>query len=132
MTNLSRIASVIALACLPVMALAQGAAFAFGQVQRDRSAPVEVTSDTLSVDQNDNSALFTGSVVIAQGAMRLSAPRVRVVYLPDRSGIESLEATGGVTLTSGETIGGAHGPLDSQKPCLSCQLTGALSAIRCD
>tara|TARA_Y100001933_G_scaffold224416_1_gene236996 strand:+ start:1374 stop:1868 length:495 start_codon:yes stop_codon:yes gene_type:complete len=101
-TNLSRIASVIALACLPVMALAQGAAFAFGQVQRDRSAPVEVTSDTLSVDQNDNSALFTGSVVIAQGAMRLSAPRVRVVYLPDRSGIESLEATGGVTLTSGE------------------------------
>jgi lipopolysaccharide export system protein LptA len=27
---------------------------------------------------------------------------VRVVYLPDRSGIETLEASGGVTLTSGE------------------------------
>jgi DNA-binding winged helix-turn-helix (wHTH) protein len=41
-------------------------------------------------------------VVIARGEMRLAAPRVRVVYLPDRSGIETLEASGGVTLTSGE------------------------------
>jgi lipopolysaccharide export system protein LptA len=33
--------------------------------------------------------------------MRLSAPRVLVVYKEGRSGIERLEATGGVTLVSG-------------------------------
>lgn len=87
---------------LPVMAGAQGAPVAFGQMQSDRSLPVEVTADNLSVNQADNTALFTGSVVIAQGTMRLSAPRVQVVYLPDRSGIASLQASGGVTLVSGE------------------------------
>jgi lipopolysaccharide export system protein LptA len=99
---LSRLAAAVVFSCLPALALAQAAAFSFGQGTRDRSAPVEVTSDSLSVDQNDNSALFSGGVVIAQGEMRLAAPRVRVVYLPDRSGIETLEASGGVTLTSGE------------------------------
>jgi lipopolysaccharide export system protein LptA len=87
---------------LPVMAGAQGAPVAFGQMQSDRSLPVEVTADDLSVNQADNTALFSGSVVIAQGTMRLSAPRVQVVYLPDRSGIASLQASGGVTLVSGE------------------------------
>jgi lipopolysaccharide export system protein LptA len=101
-TFLNRFAAVAVLSCLPGLAMAQAGAFSFGQGTRDRAAPVEVSSDALSVDQNDNSALFTGSVVIAQGEMRLAAPRVRVVYLPDRSGIETLEASGGVTLTSGE------------------------------
>lgn len=90
-------AGVLAL-CLPTLGAAQ---VAFGSAQQDRSLPVEVTSDSLSVNQNDNTALFTGNVVIAQGEMRLSAPRVLVVYLPDRSGIEALEATDGVTLVSG-------------------------------
>jgi len=99
---LARLAAAAALCCLPGLAGAQGAPVAFGQVQSDRSLPVEVTSDSLSVNQADNTALFTGSVVIAQGGMRLSAPRVRVVYLADRSGIESLQASGGVTLVSGE------------------------------
>lgn len=84
--------------CLPTVLAAQ---VAFGSAQHDSSLPVEVTSDSLSVNQNDNTALFTGNVVIAQGEMRLSAPRVLVVYLPDRSGIEALEATDGVTLVSG-------------------------------
>lgn len=102
MTFLNRLAIVVVFVCLPGLALAQAGALSFGQGTRDRGAPVEVSSDSLSVDQNDNSAVFTGSVVIAQGEMRLAAPRVRVVYLPDRSGIETLEASGGVTLTSGE------------------------------
>lgn len=98
----ARLAAAAALSCLPVLAASQGAPMAFGQVQQDRSLPVEVTADNLSVNQADNTAVFTGSVVIAQGEMRLSASRVRVVYLADESGIESLEATGEVTLVSGE------------------------------
>ncbi|NCQ23441.1 MAG: lipopolysaccharide transport periplasmic protein LptA [Rhodobacteraceae bacterium CG17_big_fil_post_rev_8_21_14_2_50_63_15] len=90
--------AVMMLICLPMIAAAQ---VAFGSAQIDRNLPVEVTSDDLSVNQNDNTALFTGNVVIAQGEMRLSAPRVLVVYLADRSGIEALEATDGVTLVSG-------------------------------
>ena len=102
MTVTGRWMAIMVLACLPGAPVAQGAQVAFGEMQRDRDQPVEVTSDNLSVNQADNSAVFTGSVVIAQGAMRLSAPRVRVVYLDDRSGIRALEATGGVTLVSGE------------------------------
>ncbi|MET4102918.1 lipopolysaccharide export system protein LptA [Roseovarius sp. MBR-78] len=99
---LARIIAAAALSGLAAWAGAQGAPMAFGQVQSDRSLPVEVTSDDLSVNQADNTAIFSGGVVIAQGEMRLSAPRVRVVYLADRSGIEALEATGGVTLVSGK------------------------------
>jgi lipopolysaccharide export system protein LptA len=95
-------AAAVVMACLPGLVLAQGAQVAFGNTQQDRSLPVEVTSDNLNVNQNDNTAIFTGNVVIAQGEMRLAAPRVLVVYLADQSGIERLEATGGVTLVSGE------------------------------
>jgi lipopolysaccharide export system protein LptA len=90
------------LVCLPVALAAQGARVAFGPSEQDRSQPVEVTSESLNVNQTDNTAVFEGDVVIAQGQMRLAAPRVLVVYLEDRSGIERLEATGGVTLVSGE------------------------------
>jgi lipopolysaccharide export system protein LptA len=89
----------LAFAAAPVFA--QGTSVAFGAMQQDTSLPVEVTSDNLSVDQETNIAIFTGNVLIGQGEMRLSAPRVLVVYRQDRSGIERLEATGGVTLVSG-------------------------------
>ncbi|MEO3414612.1 lipopolysaccharide transport periplasmic protein LptA [Roseovarius sp. CAU 1744] len=86
----------------PASLLAQGAQIAFGNAPQDSNLPVEVTSDNLNVNQNDGTAIFTGNVLIGQGEMRLSAPRVLVVYLEDESGIESLNATGGVTLVSGE------------------------------
>jgi lipopolysaccharide export system protein LptA len=63
---------------------------------------VEVSADSLSVSQKDGSALFTGNVVIGQGDMRLTAPRVLVFYTKDKSGVERLEATGGVTLVNGD------------------------------
>lgn len=75
----------------------------FGGLKADVKAPVEVSSDALSVNQADGSATFTGNVVIAQGAMRLSAAEVKVVYAGEgQNRIESLKATGGVTLVSGE------------------------------
>ena len=74
----------------------------FGPSDQDRSAPVQVSADALSVNQTDGTALYTGNVVIVQGQMRLAAPRVLVVYLADASKIDHLEATGGVTLVSGD------------------------------
>lgn len=97
-----RLIQVMVLLGFAGMAQAQGMQVAFGSVEQDSSLPVEVTADNLDVDQNDGTAVFTGNVLIGQGEMRLSAPWVLVVYLEDRSGIERLQAKGGVTLVSGE------------------------------
>ncbi|MGH1411972.1 MAG: lipopolysaccharide transport periplasmic protein LptA [Pelagimonas sp.] len=85
---------------VPVMSMAQGAQVSFGGNQ-DTNAPVEVTADSLSVNQKDGTALYTGNVVIAQGEMRLAAPRVLVVYSQTAQKIQRMEATGGVTMVSG-------------------------------
>jgi len=92
---------VCALALAPA-SWAQGTEVAFGIVKQDTSLPVEVSAESLSVSQNDSSALFTGNVIIAQGEMRLSAQRVLVFYTEDQTGIERLEATGGVTLVNAD------------------------------
>lgn len=89
----------LAFSALP--AAAQGAEVAFGSMQQDTDAPVEVTADELSVNQNDGTAIFTGDVLISQGEMKLSAARVLVIYAEGTQRIQRLEATGGVTLVSG-------------------------------
>lgn len=85
-------------------ATAQTGTVAFGAVKADPKQPVEVTADSLSVNQADGSAEFTGNVLIVQGVMRLSADRVLVVYKTDETGkrgIDLLEAIGNVLLVSG-------------------------------
>lgn len=89
------------LALLPLAGIAQNTSIALGGIRQDTSQPVEVSSDTLSVDQENGTAVFTGNVVIGQGEMRLAADRVLVVYAPDQSRIQRLEATGSVTLVTG-------------------------------
>ena len=90
----------IALAVLAAPASAQN--ITFGGMKADVSAPVEVASDNLTVNQTDGSALFEGNVVIGQGEMRLSADQVTVQYAEGgQSRIQSLTATGNVTLVSG-------------------------------
>lgn len=84
-----------------LVAQAQGANVAFGTFKADPTLPVEVTADTLDVNQTDGSAEFLGNVLVGQGEMRLSAKRVLVIYNQEASGIEKLEATGDVVLVSG-------------------------------
>ncbi|PAU97611.1 lipopolysaccharide transport periplasmic protein LptA [Paracoccus salipaludis] len=75
---------------------------AFGGIRADTTAPVEVTAESLRVNQDTGEAVFTGNVLIGQGEMRLSAESVTVVYAEGgQSRIRSLNATGGVTLVSG-------------------------------
>ena len=81
-------------------AVAQQANLQFGGLRQDTSLPVEVTSDSLSVDQASGAAVFTGTVLAKQGEMRLSAGTIRVEYAADGEGIDSLIASGGVTLVS--------------------------------
>lgn len=89
------------LALAPGLGNAQNTAVGFGSVKADPSLPVEVTADNLEVDQSDGSANFSGNVIIIQGVMRLSADKVLVIYKPEQSGIERLEATGNVILVNG-------------------------------
>lgn len=86
----------------PATLMAQGMQVGFGGLRQDTSAPVEVTADSLSVDQAEGRAVFTGEVLVVQGEMRLSAAEVRVEYGEDGTGIRRLHATGGVILATGE------------------------------
>lgn len=85
--------------------LAQGTQIAFGSADFDRSAPVEVTADALSVDQADGSAEFNGNVIVGQGTLRLSAGSLRIEYATDadnnRTDVSRIVAKGGVTLVTG-------------------------------
>ncbi len=97
-----RAIALVVLLLSPGLAAAQGTNVAFGAMERDADAPVEVTADSLSVNQSDGTAIYAGNVIVAQGDMRLAADRVRVVYSESAGRIERMEATGGVTLVSGE------------------------------
>ena len=81
-------------------ALAEGAQVAFGGLKADTTAQVEMNADTLTVSQTDGTAVFSGNVVVSQGAMKLSANEVRVAYGADKTSIETLYATGNVLLVN--------------------------------
>ena len=90
----------VALLALPTLAFAQGTQVQFGGVTQDTTQPVEITADSFTVNQTDGRAVFEGNVVAVQGAMKLAAARVEVAYREGGTGIETLHATGGVTLVS--------------------------------
>lgn len=71
-----------------------------GGMTVDTSAAIEVTSDSLEIDQGSGTAIFTGNVIIGQGDLRLSAGKVEVVYGAETSEIARLIATGGVTFVT--------------------------------
>ncbi len=103
--SLIRVLAVVAACSLPVGVLAQSN-IALGGLAFDNSAPIEVSADNLSVDQNDGAAVFEGNVVVAQGELRLAADFIRVEYATDAEGnrtpsIGKVKATGGVTFVNG-------------------------------
>jgi len=71
-----------------------------GGLTVDNTAPIEVTADSLSIDQDTGRAIFDGSVVVVQGDLRMTAGQVEVVYGTDTSEIAQLIASGGVTFVT--------------------------------
>lgn len=71
-----------------------------GGLNADPTAPIEVTADALSVDQDTGRAIFDGNVVIGQGDLRIAAGSVLVVYNDASGDIARLEASGGVTFVT--------------------------------
>jgi lipopolysaccharide export system protein LptA len=87
------------IACLPAAIAA--AQESNGLAGHDSRQPIEITSDTLTVEQPKQLATFAGNVDAVQGDMKLRADRLLVHYA--RS-----EATG-----SGSGTGGAADPADN-------------------
>lgn len=89
------------------LAMAQGASVPFGGLEHDNTLPVEITSDALALDQAAGTALFTGTVKVGQGTLRMAADRLEVFYADDPAdegatgAIERMEASGNVTLSNG-------------------------------
>ena len=73
-----------------------------GGIEVDTSAAIEVTADSLSVDQDSGRAVFDGNVIIVQGDLRLTAGQVEVIYGTDTSQIARLVASEGVTFVTAD------------------------------
>lgn len=97
---MSRLALCLMMTMMAQIATAQTAGIAFGGIKGDPTLPVDVTSQSLTINQKDGSAEFAGTVLVIQGAMRLSADLLRVEYKADKSGIARLFATGNVLLVN--------------------------------
>lgn len=98
--NMAHIAAVTLALFAASMAVAEGTNVAFGGLKADTKLPVEMKSDALSINQADGNAVFSGNVIVTQGAMKLSAAEIRVEYSTDKKAIEKLYATGGVLLVN--------------------------------
>jgi lipopolysaccharide export system protein LptA len=94
-----RLMALIAALVLGTSAAAQ-TNVALGGLTVDTTAAIEVTADSLNVDQDTATAVFSGGVVIGQGDLRLTAGEVTVVYGDDTTEIAKLIATGGVTFVT--------------------------------
>jgi len=92
-------------ATIGITANAQGTSVPFSGLEHDSDLPVEVSSDSLSVNSEDGTAEFVGSVIASQGTLKLGADRLLIDYADtgeDGSGqISVMQAFGNVTLTNG-------------------------------
>jgi len=107
-------------ALIPTLALAQAPNRSF-----DGKQPIEITSDSLEVQQKENVAVFVGNVVAIQGDVRLKSDRMTVYYTGSEEkektksagaqtqSIKKIDVDGNVFLsTPEETASGAKGDYD--------------------
>lgn len=83
---------------------AQGTAVSLGVRDHDSSTPVEITSEELELDQDMGTAIFTGDVIVRQGAITMTTQRMVVEYAEDpetgRNEMQVIRMFGGVTFVS--------------------------------
>lgn len=102
-----RATAAVLLACILALggaaALAQGAGIPFSTGHDDSGLDVEISADSLGISEQEGSAVFEGNVRISQGDLHLFAPKVTVLYGSGTQEIDRIEASGGVTLSSGDS-----------------------------
>lgn len=77
----------------------------FGGFKHDRSAPIEITSDSLEVRQAEELAIFTGDVVAGQGTLRLTSDVLYVYYDEDPEPAEGEDAAAAAEAAEDEDDG---------------------------
>jgi lipopolysaccharide export system protein LptA len=101
---LSLILTVLTLAVAAPAMAQQDVQISFGRSLRLDGSALEITSDSLEVDQTSGASIFSGNVLAVQGAMRIAADLLRLEYENGaRSGsqrISRLLASGGVTIVT--------------------------------
>lgn len=81
--------------------LAQGAGISLGVSNHDSTSPVEITSESLELDQAGGAAIFTGNVIVAQADIRMTCQNMRVEYGEGgQNQIKVIRMSGGVTFVS--------------------------------
>lgn len=136
MSRLAFVGALIACLVLPLPGQAQ-TNLTLGGLSADPSLPVEITADSLSVDQTTGRAVFSGNVRIGQGDLRLAAAEVLVVYNESTGNIARLQASGGVTfVTATEAAEAANADYDLDGGLLTLSgdvlLTQGASALSAD
>jgi lipopolysaccharide export system protein LptA len=132
--------AVVLTVAVPLAALGQGAEVPFGSLAHDASQPVEITADSLAIDQAAGTASFSGNVLVGQGPLRLAADAMEVTYLEtgETGAISRVVATGNVTLTNGAeaaeaeraTYHVAEGLIEMEGDVLLTQGANALASER--
>jgi lipopolysaccharide export system protein LptA len=104
MPRFVRILLLTALTLLGAPALAQELQISLGQSLRLDGSAIEVTADSLEVDQTSGASVFSGNVLAVQGDMRIEAQYLRLDYAagaqPGARRIDSMTASGGVIMAT--------------------------------
>lgn len=100
---------------------------------QDRSQPIEIEANILTLEQDKSLAIFEGHVLAVQGELSLKADKVRVYYAAQGStneqSIRLIEADGDVIIASPrETATGDEGRYDVAGETM--QLTGDVVLTR--
>ncbi|WP_309082553.1 LptA/OstA family protein [Chelativorans sp.] len=118
------LALLVGVSCLlPQASFAQEGASGPSQLGLDLSSdePIQIESNRVEVDQNQNLATLTGNVTVVQGPTQLKAARMKIYYAEGSGGsptagpsnIKRLEADGGVYVKSDTQVAtGDQGTFD--------------------
>lgn len=96
-----RLLGALVLIAMASPGFSQGAELPFAGLPAGQAQDVEVSADTLSVDQASRTAVFEGNVQVGVGELRLTAAVVEVVYAEEAGKIAALRASGGVLFSNG-------------------------------
>jgi|TARA_B110000977_G_C11044025_1_gene479895 lipopolysaccharide export system protein LptA len=83
---------------------AQNATLSLNSKNHDVSLPVEITANSLLINQASNTAIFEGNARVGQGLLRLAADKIIVIYNQGAEKVDSIKAMGNVLFTNGEDI----------------------------
>ncbi len=114
------------------LTLTAGAFAQQGISSHDSSQPVEITADSLAVNQENETAEFSGNVEATQGAIKLRADKMIVHYRSgqkrenNENSVSMIEVFGHVFLsTRDETAKGSKGKYDVDNKTIT--LTGSVA-----